>query len=42
MSYQLHITSVAERDVAQAADYIEFILKNPGRSLSRDFSYISL
>lgn len=29
MSYQLHITSVAERDLIQAADYIEFVLKNP-------------
>lgn len=29
MSYQLHITSVAERDIMQALDYIEFTLKNP-------------
>lgn len=29
MSYHLHITSVAERDLIQAADYIEFVLKNP-------------
>ena len=29
MTYQLHITSTAERDMAQAADYIEFVLKNP-------------
>lgn len=29
MSYQLHITGVAERDLIQAADYIEFVLKNP-------------
>ena len=29
MSYHLHITSVAERDISQAADYIEFVLKNP-------------
>ena len=29
MSYHLHITGVAERDIAQAADYIEFVLKNP-------------
>lgn len=29
MSYHLHITSAAERDISQAADYIEFVLKNP-------------
>lgn len=29
MSYHPHITSVAERDISQAADYIEFVLKNP-------------
>ena len=29
MSYRLHITSTAERDLTQAADYIEFVLKNP-------------
>ena len=29
MSYHLHITSVAERDISKAADYIEFVLKNP-------------
>lgn len=29
MSYHLHITSVAERDISHAADYIEFVLKNP-------------
>src|SRR5699024_3460201 len=29
MSYHLHITSVAQRDMSQAADYIEFVLKNP-------------
>ena len=29
MSYHLHITSIAERDISQAADYIEFVLKNP-------------
>ena len=29
MSYNLHITSVAQRDISQAADYIEFVLKNP-------------
>ena len=29
MSYQLHITSTAEHDLVQAADYIEFSLKNP-------------
>ena len=29
MSYQIHITSAAERDILQAADYIEFVLKNP-------------
>ncbi len=27
--YHLHITNVAERDISQAADYIEFVLKNP-------------
>ena len=29
MTYQIHITKTAERDLADAADYIEFILKNP-------------
>lgn len=29
MSYRIHITSAAERDLNRAADHIEFILKNP-------------
>lgn len=29
MSYNIHITSVAERDLNNAADHIEFVLKNP-------------
>ena len=29
MSYQIHITSTAEHDIMRAADYIEFVLKNP-------------
>ena len=29
MNYHLHITSVAQRDISQAADYIEFVLTNP-------------
>lgn len=29
MNYHLHITSVAQRDISQVADYIEFVLKNP-------------
>lgn len=29
MSYKLHITKAAERDLIDAADYIEFTLKNP-------------
>ena len=29
MNYQVHITSTAEYDIMQAADYIEFTLKNP-------------
>lgn len=29
MSYQIHITSAAERDINRAVDYIEFSLKNP-------------
>lgn len=29
MNYQLYITGVAERDISQAVDYIEFVLKNP-------------
>lgn len=29
MTYQIHITKTAERDLADAADYIEFTLKNP-------------
>lgn len=29
MNYQIHITLTAERDMAGAADYIEYVLKNP-------------
>ncbi|HIZ23789.1 MAG TPA: type II toxin-antitoxin system RelE/ParE family toxin [Candidatus Blautia faecigallinarum] len=29
MNYHIHITQTAERDMIRAADYIEFILKNP-------------
>lgn len=29
MSYIIHITAAAERDILRAADYIEFTLKNP-------------
>lgn len=29
MSYIIHITATAGRDIIRAADYIEFILKNP-------------
>ena len=29
MTYQVHITGRAERDLAKAVDYIEFSLKNP-------------
>ncbi len=29
MSYRIHITSAAERDLNRAADQIEFVLKNP-------------
>ena len=29
MSYIIHITQTAERDIMRAADHIEFILKNP-------------
>lgn len=29
MSYLIHITKTAEHDIMQAADYIEFTLKNP-------------
>jgi plasmid stabilization system protein ParE len=29
MSYDIHITSAAERDIIRAADHIEFNLKNP-------------
>ena len=29
MSYTIHITSAAERDIIRAADHIEFNLKNP-------------
>ncbi len=29
MSYRIHITSTAVRDLMNAADYIEFTLKNP-------------
>ena len=29
MTYQIHITKTAERDIAGAAEYIEYTLKNP-------------
>lgn len=29
MSYNIHITAAAERDLIHAADHIEFVLKNP-------------
>ena len=29
MNYQVHITKTAEHDIAKAADYVEFVLKNP-------------
>lgn len=29
MNYTIKITAAAERDMANAADYIEFVLKNP-------------
>lgn len=29
MSYQVHITKQAEKDLSRALDYIEFSLKNP-------------
>lgn len=29
MSYTIHITKTAERDLMNACDYIEFVLKNP-------------
>ena len=29
MSYTIHITASAERDMVNASDYIEFVLKNP-------------
>jgi len=29
MSYKIHITAAAERDLLKAADYIEFSIKNP-------------
>jgi plasmid stabilization system protein ParE len=29
MSYNIHITAAAERDLIRAADHIEFVLKNP-------------
>ena len=29
MNYTIHITKTAERDITNAADYIEFTLKNP-------------
>lgn len=29
MSYEIHITAAAERDMINASDYIEFVLKNP-------------
>lgn len=29
MTYSVHITAAAERDMANASDHIEFVLKNP-------------
>ena len=29
MSYSIHITAAAERDMLNASDHIEFVLKNP-------------
>lgn len=29
MNYDIHITLTAEKDITHAADYIEFVLKNP-------------
>ncbi|MCM1089633.1 MAG: type II toxin-antitoxin system RelE/ParE family toxin [Butyrivibrio sp.] len=29
MSYNIHITAAAERDMITASDHIEFVLKNP-------------
>ena len=29
MTYHIHITKAAERDIERAADYIEYTLKNP-------------
>ena len=29
MTYSLHITRAAERDIAEAEDYIEYVLLNP-------------
>ena len=29
MNYIIHITNTAQRDILNAADYIEFVLKNP-------------
>lgn len=29
MSYNIHITTTAERDMIHASDHIEFVLKNP-------------
>lgn len=29
MSYSIHITAAAERDMISASDHIEFVLKNP-------------
>jgi len=29
MIYDIHITETAEKDISEAADYIEFSLKNP-------------
>ncbi len=29
MSYHIHITSVAQRDLINAADHLEYVLKNP-------------
>ena len=29
MNYSIHITAAAERDMANASDHIDFVLKNP-------------
>ena len=42
MSYNLHITSVAQRDISQAADYIEFTRSQEGQQILENHGFTSV